>query len=102
MSYILDSLIEGRERQVTIMVKSEDLMEFAHRIMEEAQKGAIEEIEKKKEEEYLDRTAVKEILKVCDTTLWKWNNRGKLVPQKIGARNVYKKSDVMAVLDGKR
>ena len=45
---------------------------------------------------------LKTLLLVCDTTLWKWAKRGKLVPQKVGARNIYREADVLAVLRGEK
>ena len=39
------------------------------------------------QQEYMTRKEVMTLLKRCDTTLWKWAKRGKLVPQKVGSRN---------------
>ena len=70
--------------------------------MADARLRAESEIKEKQSEECIDKEEVKTLLRVCDTTLWKWAKRGKLVPQKVGSRNIYRKSDVLAVLRGEK
>lgn len=53
-------------------------------------------------QEYMTRKEVMTLLKRCDSTMTKWAKRGKLVPQKVGSRNIYRKSDVLAVLRGEK
>lgn len=43
---------------------------------------------------------VKQMLGVCDTTLWTWAKRKYLVPVKIGSRTNYRFSDVKRIMEG--
>lgn len=63
--------------------------------MADARLRAESENKAKQSEECIDKEEVKTLLRVWDTTLWKWANRGKLVSQKVGSRNIYRKSDVL-------
>ena len=48
----------------------------------------------KKEEEYLTRKEVKELLKIEYTTLSRWSESGKLKSYGIGSRVYYKRSEI--------
>ena len=90
----------GTDARLAITISGEELKEFIEDVMADARLRAESEIKAKQSEECIDKEEVKTLLRVCDTTLWKWAKRGKLVPQKVGSRNIYRKSDVLAVLRG--
>lgn len=48
--------------------------------------------------EYLTRAEASELLKCDLSTLWNWQQKGKLIPVGIGNRVLYKRSDIEAVL----
>ena len=97
MSKLLETLTNGNQR-IAVTIDGEDLMEFVQAVYEDAQQKAAIAVEQQNSEEFVSTEQTKEMLHVCDTTLWKWAKRGKLVPQKVGSRNIYSKSDVLAVL----
>lgn len=101
MSKLLETLAGGNQR-IAVTIDGEDLMAFVQAVYEDAHQRAEIAVEKQNEEEFISTEQTKELLKVCDTTLWKWAKRGKLVPQKVGSRNIYRKSDVLAVLRGEK
>ena len=92
----------GTDARLAITISGEELKEFIEGVMADARLRAESEIKAKQSEECIDKEEVKTLLRVCDTTLWKWAKRGKLVPQKVGSRNIYRKSDVLAVLRGEK
>ncbi len=101
MSKLLETLTNGNQR-IAVTIDGEDLMAFVHAVYEDAQQKAAIAIEKQNSEEFISTEQTKDLLKVCDTTLWKWAKRKKLVPIKIGTRNMYCKKDVLAVLKGEK
>ena len=48
------------------------------------------------------RKEVMTILKRCDSTMTKWARRGYLVPSMVGGKHLYRKADVMRILNGGR
>lgn len=48
----------------------------------------------------ISKKEVKQMLGVCDTTLWTWAKRKYLVPVKIGSRSNYRLSDVKRIMEG--
>ncbi len=101
MKTLYETLIETNAR-LAITISGEELKEFINDVMAAARLKAESDIKEKQSEECIDKEEVKRMLRVCDTTLWKWAKRGKLVPQKVGSRNMYRKSDVLAVLKGEK
>ncbi len=99
MKTLYETLIETNAR-LAITISGEELKEFINDVMADARIKAESDIKERQSEECIDKEEVKRMLRVCDTTLWKWAKRGKLVPQKVGSRNMYRKSDVLAVLKG--
>lgn len=101
MSKLLETLVNGSQR-IAVTIDGEDLMEFVQAVYEDAHHKAEIAVEKQNSEEFISTEQTKELLKVCDTTLWKWAKRKKLVPRKVGTRNMYCKMDVLAVLKGEK
>ena len=85
---------------IQLVVGINDLKELCFHFVKEA----FDQQKKLKEQEndgLLDSMQVKELLKVKDGTLWKWNKRGYLRHVKIGSRNYYKREDVDKILGKK-
>ena len=51
---------------------------------------------------WVTRKEVMTILKRCDSTMTKWARRGYLVPSMVGGKHLYRKADVMRILNGGR
>jgi hypothetical protein len=101
MSKLLETLTNGNQK-IAVTIDGEDLMEFVQAVYEDAQQKAAIAVEQQNSEEFVSTERTKEMLQVCDTTLWKWAKRRKLVPIKVGTRNMYCKKDVLAVLKGEK
>ena len=50
----------------------------------------------------MTRKEVMALLKRCDSTMTKWSRRGYLVPSMVGGKHLYRKTDVMRILNGGR
>ena len=53
-------------------------------------------------EEWMTRKEVMALLKRCDSTMTKWARRGYLVPSMVGGKHLYRKADVMRILNAGR
>ena len=53
-----------------------------------------------KAETYLSREKVMEIFGVGQTTMWRWQKSGYLVPINVGGKRRYRKSDIKRILEG--
>ena len=78
---------------ITLTIKSSDLKEFADCLVNKTA-GAIKESFIKQEEDYLTIPETSRLLHVDKSTLWRWAKNGYLTPVEVGARRLYRKSDV--------
>lgn len=85
--------IENLNENVMVVVRKGDLVEFALSLMDEAKKAKENE---EKKEKLLSPDDVCREYKVSLSTLWRWQKSGVLIPKKIGARSLYKESEVKA------
>ena len=53
-----------------------------------------------KSETYPSREKVMEMLDVSQSTLWRWQKAGYLVPLNVGGKRRYRMSDVKRILEG--
>ena len=80
---------------MSITVRLEDLMEANRSLLAELLEQDSEEREKRsKEETYLTREQVMDMLNISPTTLWRWKKQNYLVPIEIGAKRLYLGSEV--------
>jgi predicted DNA-binding transcriptional regulator AlpA len=75
-----------QQGNVNVTFSLNDLKEFF--------KDFIKEYIPEKEERYLTREEVSEMLKVSETTLWRWEKEKYLLPVHIGGKVWYKASDI--------
>lgn len=51
-----------------------------------------------KSDELLTPSQVCELLQIDSSTLWRWGQKGKIIPYGIGSRRYYKKSEILRCL----
>lgn len=83
---------------ITLTIKSSDLKEFADCLVNRTVE-AIKESFIKQEDDYITIPETSRLLHVDKSTLWRWAKNGYLTPVEIGARRLYRKSDVSALLN---
>lgn len=83
---------------ITLTIKSSDLKEFADCLVKKTA-GVIKESFINQEEDYLTIPETSRLLHVDKSTLWRWAKNGYLTPVEVGARRLYRKSDVDMLLN---
>ena len=84
--------------EINITVKAGELLEMAEYLVKLTRKELEQQITDANTETYPSSEQVAKILDVDKTTLWRWANRGVLMPIKIGGKNRYKMSDIKQIL----
>lgn len=87
----METITMGANPQTLIMCSLDDL----RTIVTEAIQDAAEKFKEAAEaDELLTVDEVSKLLQVDRSTLWRWQRDEYLVPQKVGKRSFYKKSDI--------
>ena len=82
-------------QNIIISLTGEQLSEFASQILS----GAREIYENQKEpEQYLSRKQTSQRLETDLSSLWRWQQKGYLVPVRVGGKVRYKLSDINKIL----
>ena len=92
------SLIESGVTGLTLTLKSEDLKEFAHLLIEKAKEQLLPVMVSSSHEALLTKKEVLEKFNVCHTTLWNWERKGYLIPVKIGRKVSYRQADIERII----
>jgi excisionase family DNA binding protein len=50
------------------------------------------------ENEFMTVNEVTKLLRISRTTLYNWNNEGKLIPTEVGKKFLYRRSDVLSLI----
>jgi DNA-binding transcriptional regulator YiaG len=86
----------------TINVKVSDLIEANKKLIKDVYTSLEDEVKAAKEEKYLSRNEVAEMLNVTLPTLWRWEKMEYLVPVRMGGKLLYKLSEVKAIINQKK
>jgi len=97
MSNIQEIINSGANVSITIGI--DDLKECVLSLFENERKKLEQTIIAEKEETYSSLKQVSVMLGVDKSTLWRWKNKGYLVPIEVGGKRVYKMSDVKKMLN---
>ena len=93
---INDLIQKGSNINVTVSI--DDLREFASGLIDQTKRDLEQAVINDKAETYPTPKQVAKILGVDLVTLWRWKNRGYLVPVEIGGKRRYIMSEVKALL----
>ncbi len=91
-----DLIKENPSINLTVSVK--DLLEFGQTIANQTAR----EVLNKQEEKVLSRVDVLKKLKICSTTLWRWEKIGLIKGKMIGGRKYYNESEIKRMLSLER
>ncbi len=85
---------------ITISVKLADLLEANAQLIADTKRELEQSLTEASAETYQSREEVMKLLGIGVTTLWRWKNKGYLVPINVGGKQRYKASDVKRILEG--
>ena len=88
--------------QINLTISASDLKDFAARLIEETKEQLEQEISDSKAESYLSSEKVMQMMEISKTTLWRWKQRGYLVPVRVGGNERYRMSDIKKILEGQK
>lgn len=83
---------------MNITIGAGELKEWAEYIVRLTRQELEQQATNVKNETYLSRDEVAEMLRVDKSTLWRWNRDNYLVHIEIGGKRVYRMSDVKLIL----
>ena len=91
-------------QMVLTIITDEQLEAFADAVITKYQQtiARYRAAEKPSQDEWMTRKDVRTLLRRCDSTMTKWARRGYLVPSMVGGKHLYRKADVMRILNGGR
>lgn len=52
------------------------------------------------EEVWMDSCEVRDFFKIHRSTLYRWRTEALVIPKKVGKKNMYRKSDIVRLLEG--
>lgn len=85
---------------LVVSIKIGDLVEANTLLIAETKRELEQTIADQKAETYLSREKVMEMFGVGQTTMWRWQKIGYLVPINVGGKRRYRMSDVKRILEG--
>jgi hypothetical protein len=86
---------------ITISVKVGDLIEAIEYCVNKTRKELEQQITDASTETYPSPDQVAKILDIDKSTLWRWKQKGYLVPVEIGGKRRYRMSDIKKILEGR-
>ena len=86
--------------QIQYVIGKDDLREILNEIIDERIALFEKRNEEKRNEELVTYERVMEILGVSKSTIWRWKQRGYLVPIRIGGNDRYRMSDIKKIMEG--
>lgn len=87
---------------ISVTISLNDLTSFAEGLISNTKKQLEADVIAATEERYLSRAETCEFLQVDQSTLWRWAQRGYLVPVEMGGKRLYRLSDLKKILNGGR
>ena len=86
--------------QINLTITASDLKDFAALLISQTKAELEQTIADSKAESYLSGEKVMETLEISKSTLWRWKQRGYLVPVRIGGNDRYRMSDIKKIMEG--
>ena len=86
--------------QIQYVIGKDDLRKIINEIIDERIALYEKQNEEKRNEELVPYERVMELLGVSKSTIWRWKQRGYLVPVRIGGNDRYRMSDIKKTMEG--
>lgn len=94
---IYHSILSG-DSEVMVVLKAQDLREVVAGMVREERMRIDQALERKNEKATMGKQEAAAALGVQRSTLWRWEKQGLLVPVRIGAKVLYRASDIQDLL----
>ena len=89
-----------KQYQIQYVIGKDDLQELLSEIIDERIAYIIKTWNETKRDDALVSTATAmELLDVSKTTMWRWKQRGYLVPVRVGGNDRYRMSDIKSIIE---
>lgn len=85
---------------INLTITASDLKDFAALLIAETKAELEQSISDSKAETYLSSEKVMQMMEISKTTLWRWKQRGYLVPVRVGGNERYRLSDIKNIMEG--
>lgn len=85
---------------INLTITAGDLKDFAALLIAETKAELEQSISDSKAETYLSSEKVMQMMEISKTTLWRWKQRGYLVPVRVGGNERYRLSDIKKIMEG--
>ena len=89
--------LQNLSKDRLIVVRLDDLLVANQMLLDDAI-SRLKESSPRKEETFLTRGQVMQMLKVVPSTLWRWQKKGILVPIWLGGQHRYRLTDIQKIL----
>lgn len=86
--------------QINLTISAGELIDACAQLIEKTKAELEQKISDSKGDTYLTTERVIEMMGVSKTTLWRWKQKGYLVPVRIGGNDRYKLSDINRIIEG--
>ena len=86
--------------KINITITAADLRDFATELISQTKAELEQSISDSKAETYLSSEKVMQMMEISKTTLWRWKQRGYLVPVRVGGNERYRLSDIKKIMEG--
>lgn len=98
--------LAGSGHQINITISLYDLLEANKRLLaqgrEQGRREAYRDMERERDEELIPKEALAKRLHVSGWTLWDWEQKGLLLPVRVGRKVMYRPSDVDRFIEQKK
>lgn len=85
---------------INLTITAADLRDFASELISQTKAELEQSISESNAETYLSSEKVMHMMEVSKTTLWRWKQKGYLVPIRVGGNERYKMSDIKKIMEG--
>ena len=100
MNYINDLQSLSKAGVVKFEITADDLLKLVKHVARETADLVIEGFKKQQSPELITRKEARELLNVkTDVTMIKWEEKGYLMPSRIGSRIFYRKDEVFSAVE---
>ena len=97
--------IEKSNGRIHVMLSSDGLNAVSLAMAERIRKQEREQEEskpKRNEDVLISKKQARDMLGVCDTTLWSWSQKGYLKVHKVGSRAKYRLGDILKLVEASK